>query len=227
MRKLIIAALFLILLLPSASLATDVTATLTYYMYDREGVYATARDSVSASNDSSSGSHVGQKTGFDVIRGYLEIPIPGDLASVASAYLYSYGDTDHSTTDFDVQLFLGTWSSLSKSEWDQFDGWTSGSAHTGTNLIESWNTSSFTVGWNIMEFNADGRAAILAAKGTTMKIAMISEEDVNRSQPTGDEYVSFESKVISGKEPFLRINVGGGSGNSQMYGVALTGGTIQ
>jgi len=183
----------------------DATATLSYYMRDQDGTYVTARDNISASNNSSGGPWCGQNTDFNVYRGYLEFPIPA-LGSVTSCYLYVYGKTDNSTTNFDIALFTGSWSSMATSEWDQFDGWTSGSAHTGTNLTDGWNTSNFTVGWNIIELNADGRAAILAAAETTIKIAMISGEDVNRSEPTDDEYVAFESIAVSGKEPFLRIN---------------------
>jgi len=197
--------LLLLLLLPRISWGQDATATLSYYMRDQDATYVTARDNISASNNSSSGPWAGQNTDFNVYRGYLEFPIPA-LGSVTSCYLYVYGKTDNSTTDFDIALFAGSWSSMATSEWDQFDGWTAGSAHTGTNLTDGWNTSNFTVGWNIIELNAAGRTAILGAAETTIKIAMISGEDVSRSEPTGDEYVSFESISESGKEPFLRIN---------------------
>jgi hypothetical protein len=183
---------------------TDVTATLSYQMRDQDATYVTARDNISASNNSSGGAKVGQNTDFNVYRGYLEFPIPA-LSSVASCYLYMYGSADNSTTDFVITLFTGSWSSMATSEWDQFDGWTSGSAHTGTDLTDGWNTSGYSTGWNIIELNADGRAAIFAAKETTIKIAVISGEDVSRSQPSDDEYVEFESKDDAGKEPFLRI----------------------
>ena len=191
--------------MPCFAWGQDATATLSYYMRDQDATYTTARDNISASNNSSSGPWAGQNTDFNVYRGYLEFPIPA-LGSVTSCYLYVYGKTDNSTTDFNIALFTGSWSSMATSEWDQFDGWTSGSAHTGTNLTDGWNTSNFTVGWNIIELNANGRAAILAAAETTIKIAMISGEDVSRSEPSGDEYVAFEAIAASGKEPFLRIN---------------------
>ena len=145
------------------------------------------------------------------------------LSSVTSCFLHTYGETDLSTTNFDIALFSGSWSSMAVGEWDQFDGWTSGSAHTGTNLANTWNTSSFSVGWNIFEFNAAGRATILSAKNTTFKIAMISGEDVSRSEPTDNEYVSFESIAASGKEPFLRINTSTSSGTSTTKGMKLSG----
>jgi len=187
----------------------DVTGTTSYYMRDQDATYTTARDNISASNNSSSGPWAGQNTDFNVYRGYLEFPLPA-LASVASCYLYVYGKENNSTTDFDIALFTGSWSSTAVTEWDQFDGWTAGSAHTGTDLTDGWNTSNFTIGWTAIELNADGRAAVLAAAETTIKIAMISGEDVSRSEPTNDEYVSFESISTSGKEPFLRIGVSAG-----------------
>ena len=182
----------------------DATATLSYYMRDQDGTYTTARDNISASNNSSSGPWAGQNTDFNVYRGYLEFPIPA-LVSVSACTLYVYGKEDNSATDFDIALFAGSWSSMATSEWDQFDGWTSGSAHTGTDFTDGWNTSGFSVGWNAIILNAAGRTAILNAAETTIKIAMISGEDVSRSEPSGDEYVSFESMSVSGKEPYLKI----------------------
>jgi len=187
----------------------DVTGTSSYYMRDQDVTYTTARDNVSASNNSSSGPWAGQTTEFNVYRGYLEFPLPA-MTSVASCYLYVYGKEDHSTTDFDIALFTGSWASTAVTEWDQFDGWTSGSAHTGTNLTDGWNSSNFDTDWIIIELNADGRAAILAAAETTVKIAMLSGEDVSRSEPTADEYITFESVTSSGKEPFLRIGTSSG-----------------
>ncbi len=187
----------------------DVTGTSSYYMRDQDATYNTARDNISASNNSSSGPWAGQTTEFNVYRGYLEFPLPA-LASVASCYLYVYGKEDYSTADFDIALFTGSWASTAVTEWDQFDGWTSGSAHTGTNLTDGWHTSSFTVDWIVIELNAAGRAAILAAAETTIKIAMLSGEDVSRSEPAGNEYITFESTNTSEKEPFLRIGTSAG-----------------
>ena len=222
MKRLItLISALLVLGLAAPSWGADATGTLSYKMYDRDGTYNTARDNGDADSNSSGGCSVGQKTTFDVIRGYMEFPIPA-LSSVASCYLYTYGDADNSTTDFDIELFTGSWISMATSQWDAFDGWTAGSAHTGTNLAESWNTSSFSVGWNIIELNAAGRAAILAAQGTTIKIAMVSAEDVSRSEPTGDEYVSFESIASAGEEPFLRITETAAA-DATLEGVTLQG----
>ena len=222
MKKLILFLLSSLFLITTSSWGADATATLTYNMYDANGIYAVARDNISASNNSSGGADVGQDTGFKVRRGYLEFPIPV-VSAVASAYLHIYLDTDTSTTDFDINLYLGSWSSMATNEWDQFDGWTSGSAHTGTNLAETFNTSSLVAGYNIIELSAAGRAAILSASNTTIKIAMVSGEDVSRSQPTGDEYVAFESKNAAGKEPFLRITETAASTDGTFSGVKLSG----
>ena len=227
MKRLILTILILALAGPVSAWGADTTATVSYSMYDRDGTYNTARDNVSAQANSSGGARVGQNTTFDVIRGYLEFPIPA-LSSVASCSLFMYGDTDNSTTDFVIDLFTGSWSSTATSEWDQFDGWTSGSAHTGTNLTDGYNTSGFSVGWNEIVLNADGRAAILAAQGTTIKIAVISAEDVSRSEPTGDEYVSFESKDAAGKEPYLSITetAAASTGGTVLEGVSISGVTV-
>ena len=52
---------------------------------------------------------------------------------------------------------------------------------------------------------------------------MISGEDVSRSEPTDNEYVSFESIAASGKEPFLRINISTPSGTSTIKGMKISG----
>lgn len=221
MKRIILITITALLMWGGVCWGADTTATVTYNMYNRNGTYTTARDAVSATNNSSGGARVGQNTSFDVIRGYLEFPIPA-LSSVASCSLFMYGDTDNSTTDFVVDLFTGSWASTATTEWDQFDGWVSGSAFTGTNLTDGWNTSGFSVGWNEIVLNAAGRAAILAAQGTTIKIAVISANDVSRAQPSGDEYVSFESKAAVGKEPYLSITEMAAS-TPTMTGVSISG----
>ena len=60
-----------------------------------------------------------------------------------------------------------------------------------------------------------------SAASTTIKIAMVSSEDASRSQPTGDEYVEFESKD-SGFAPFLRITETASS-TATYQGITLTG----
>ena len=188
---------------------TDVEATLTYYMYNRDATYVTSRDDVTAMGNSSSGPKVGQNTTFDVIRGYLEFPIP-TIGSCASCTLYVYGKTDYSTDDFNTMLYTGSWENTQTTSWELFDGWVSGSAFTGTSLTDGWNSSNFTVGWNTIVFNEAGRDSVLAYSNSTIKIAVISAEDASRSQPTAAESLEFESIAATGKEPFLRIGTTAG-----------------
>ena len=183
------------------------TCTVTYWIRNGEATYAATRDDASGSNDSSGGPQVGQATGFNVHRGYLHFTIPA-LTSCTSCYLYMYGDTDNSTTDFQIMAYLGEWADNPSSvKWDEFDGWEASGAYTGTTFIPvgTWSSSDFVVGWNALEFSGDGLAAVLAASESTLKIALISKEDVDDSEPTDNEYVSFEG-VASGTPPYLMIN---------------------
>jgi len=222
--------LFCLILIARSAFAVTGTVTSTYNIYDTEATYAAVRDSTQGSNDSSSGPKVGQTTAYRVYRGYLNVTIPA-LASCTSAYLYLYGDGDNSTTDFEIMAYLGQWSgTVSSAEWELWDGWTSGSAHTGTTFIDigEWSTSSYVIGWNIIELNAAGRAAVLAAQGGTLMIALISKEDTDYDAPSNDEWVSFDG-LGDEKAPYMRINdpIGGGSGSSSLEGASLEGAKIE
>jgi len=217
MKKLLF--IFLILVLSSQAYADTGTVTSTYYIYDTEATYAAVHASASGSNDSSSGPQIGQTSAFRIYRGYLNVTIPA-LASCTSAYLYLYGDADHSTTDFEIMLYQGSWSeTVSSAEWEEWDGWVPNGPHTGSSFVDigKWSTSDFAVGWNIIELNAAGRAAVLAAQGDTLRIALISKEEVDYSQPAGDEYVSFEG--MGATAPYLMINDYPTSGTYSSYSI--------
>ena len=184
--------------------------TVTYNIYNHEATYAATRDDASGSNDSSSGPIVGQKVPgeYYVYRGYVQFNVPA-LTTCTSCYLYLYGKEDNSTTDFEIMAYLGEWAgNPSSAEWDEFDGWQDGIAYDGTTFITvgTWSSSSFAVGWNALELNGDGLAAVLAASESEIKFALISKEDADNDAPAADEYVSFESALASGKEPYLMIN---------------------
>jgi len=187
-------------------------------------VYDSATEA-SGTNDPSSGPQVGQTTAFRIIRGYLNVTIPA-LGSCTSAYLYLYGKVDYSTTDFQIMVYEGAWAgTVSSAEWEQWDGWVPDGPHTGTTFVDigEWSTSEFVVGWNVIELNAAGRAAVLAAQGGTLQLALISKEETDYSQPTDNEYVTFEG--LAGElDPYLRINdpIGGGVGGS-ISGVTMEG----
>ena len=218
MKKLLL--LLLLFILPFIAIAETGTCTLTYWIRNNEATYAATRDDASGSNDSSAGPQVGQATGFNVHRGYLHFDIPA-LASCTSCYLYMYGDGDNSTTDFEIMAYLGEWDGdPSSSEWDEFDGWEASGAYTGTSFIAigTWSSSDFVVGWNVLELNPDGCAAVLAAAEGELKIALISKEDVDNSEPTDNEYVSFEG-FASSFPPYLTINGFPASGTYNSYTV--------
>ena len=227
MKKLLL--IILVLLFAVTAYAETGTNTVTYWIRNGEATYDATRNDGSGSNDSSSGPKVGQQAGYVVHRGYAHFTIPA-LGSCTSAYLYLYGDADVSTTDFEIMAYLGLWAdNPSSAKWDQFQGWQASGVYNGTTFIDvgEWSTASGITGWNVIELNADGRAAILTAQGDTLKIAFISKEDVNYDAPAGDEYVSFEG-FGSAFAPYLRINdpIGGG-GTVSLSGVSMVGVSVR
>ena len=179
-----------------------------YTLRNADATYTTARDDTDASNDSNGNFRVGQATGFNIDRAFAQFTIPA-LDSCATAVLYLWGDEDNSTTDFYMQIFTAdAGGSFSKVDFDTFDGWTSGSAHTGTSLIDAgeWSSVDMVVdNWNRIEFNAAGRAAVFASADSILQIAMLSKEDVDRSEPTDSEQVVFKTRTEH-YAAFLRIN---------------------
>ena len=147
--------------------------TLFYWIRNSEATYDATRNDASGSNDSSSGGKIGQATGFNLDRGYLHFDIPA-LDSCASAYLYLYGESDSSSTDFELMAYNGEWAdNPSSAKWDEFDGWESSGAYSGTTWIDvgEWSTSDFVAGWNVIELNSVGRDSIYANAGGELKFA--------------------------------------------------------
>ena len=132
--KLII--IFCLILMVGSAYAETGVCTVTYNIRNGEATYTATRNDVSGSNDSSGGPIVGQNADFKVWRGYLHFDVPA-MGSCTSCYLYMYGDTDNSTTDFEIMAYLGEWAgNPSNTEWDEFDGWESSGSYTGTTFID-------------------------------------------------------------------------------------------
>jgi hypothetical protein len=146
-------------------------------------------------------------TSYYVFRGFASFPIPA-LYSVAACTLYVNGETNWSTTDFEIYLLTSEYgSTLQGMDFLEFDGQQSGSAHTGTVLNNTWNTSSYSSGWNTIVFNTSGLDSLFAASDDTLRIAMISKNDYDNTSPTSsEEYVWFESSDHATDKPYLSIS---------------------
>lgn len=152
--------------------------------------------------------NVGQQlTGstYSIWRGalYFDTSLIPDIASITSATLKLYGQTDASTTDFNVVV-------LSGQPTYPHDPLVVGdygiSQYTAGDGGSSISTSTFTTsGYNVIALNAISRGWI--NKTGTTKLLVASSRDLSATAPAGDEYVSFQTTETAGtdKDPHLDI----------------------
>jgi len=184
---------------------TTVITTNDAYIYVTNGTYVTARDAVTGDAVYTTILGVGQITDFTVMRNFFSFAIP-DMTTLTSASLFLEGNSDNSTTDFEIYIHAATQSTpLVKEDFDLFDGHQASGAYNGTPLTDAWSSADFSPEWNEYIFNNDGLAAIFAKKNDIFKIVAISEEDYNSSAPVANEYVTFETSATADKEPYLSI----------------------
>jgi len=175
-------------------------------VYDE--VYATARNDGPNPEVSTTQNSVGQTASgnFYLWRLFASFVLP-EMTTVTSVSLFLDGVSNSSDTDFDVYVFTSTYTDpLEVGDWGLFDGHQATGAYNGTILNDTWNTTSYSDDWNEIVFNAAGRSAVLAAKNTTFKIALISKEDYSSDQPGDSEYVIFSTTIHSGLEPYLKVS---------------------
>lgn len=183
---------------------TTITAKRDGYLYSYNDDYATGRDATDATGEIRETITVGQRLKY-VYRAFMSFEIP-NMANLSAASLFLEGNSDESTADFEIYIHTSTYNGdPSISDFTLFDGRQSGSAHTGTVLNSTWSSSSYSAEWNEIVFNSSGIASILAAKGTTWEIVIISKEDYDNSAPAGNEVVAFDSSVTADKEPYLEL----------------------
>ncbi|HDY90271.1 MAG TPA: fibronectin type III domain-containing protein [bacterium] len=170
--------------------------------YNLNATYLTSRNNQTASNQDFF--LVGQALGFIIRRSFTTFPGLPAIATVSACSLYLEGNSNSSTTDFEIYIFTSTYQApgTASGDFDSFDGWETSGTYTGTILNEVWNTSSYSVAWNFIEFNADGRTAVKNASNDSLVIALISKEDFYASEPTNNEFVQFNSHG-SGTDPYI------------------------
>jgi len=144
--------------------------------------YATAHDA--ATGTLGPNIDIGQQGGFMVYRGYVWFDtsaIPDD-ATITSAILHLRGSSDHSDTNFNIVIQGGMpahpEATLVTTDYNM--------THYSGNYGQM-NTSAFAIGDNPITLTAGG-LALINVTGTT-KFCLRSDEDINNSPPTNDEYV--------------------------------------
>jgi hypothetical protein len=172
------------------------------------GSYTTQRNLTTAT-DSEAYLYVGQffdgASRYKTFRTFMSYAIPA-MVYCSACDLMLEGSYDGSTTDDIIRAFTSTYSNpLIKEDFDQFSGWQASGAYTGSQLTNEWNMSSFSATWNTLTFNSTGLAAVLAAQGGILRIALLSAWDISSSAPNNASYVVFEPSTTSGKEPYLSI----------------------
>ncbi len=189
---------------------SEITAANDGYAYSNNSTYTTARNAGTGTGNTDTLIIIGQQYAtytYSVRRGFLSFSIPG-AASVSACSLFLYGDYDGSTVDFDVYIHTSTYTNpLAKEDFDLFDGHEASGQYSGTILNDTWNSADFlSADWNEFTFNNDGLTAVLGSQGNTFKVAMLSKEDYDSSQPGSDtEWVRFNSSYTEDKEPYLSI----------------------
>lgn len=186
-------------------LGTPASPTMTVV----SSTYPAARDGVGnqvQNNNATIGQYNGGGGGFSVYRAAMIFAgIPGNIASISSATLTLNGSSDLSATDFNVQIFEGTFTTVVPvaTDFPSFDGRQTATAHNGTSLSNVWSTADYSADANVITFNAAGLAKIYAARGDTLRLMVISSRDSSNTEPTGNEYVVFEG--TAGTTPFLTL----------------------
>jgi len=180
------------------------------YIYAVE-TYATVRDTSQGNSVSTNLLSVGQwyrtdTTDYYVFRSFASFVIPA-MDSAQACTLYVNGYQNNSTTDFEIYIHGAEayGPEIGSRDYSKFNGRQTGAAHDGTVLNNTWNSSSYSAGWNTLVFNAAGIDSVEAAAGDTLLIALISKEDYDNSAPTDEEYIHLESSEASGEEPYLSI----------------------
>ncbi len=161
---------------------------------------------------------VGQLFGaplYYVDRSHLLFDITGgipNVLSVTSGSLYIYLDEDHSDTDFAIRILRSFfYDSSVKVAFNDFYGWdTSGAYNTDSTMVDTpINTSTMSAGtWVTFPFGSTGLTVIdgiVTGAYDTLKITMLSEEDVTESAPTDGEWVLFSGSTDAGEEPYIGL----------------------
>lgn len=189
------------------------TDTLSEYSSDSDAmwvntdaVYATCQSDAAADNvyDSGNAYWVGQKTGYTIYRVglYFDTSSIPSTAIIENATIYLWLLTDNSDTDFDivVQSGMPTYPSDPAVVGDYDESNYSGDGG-------SVNTSTFSATGQYYALTLDATGEGWINKGGTTKFLLRSQEDIDASAPTGNEYVEFQTTDYTGtsQDPYIEV----------------------
>jgi len=196
--------IILILLLPCGVIGqTAVHDTSTAfdagYIYSRDSLYSVARGSTTGNSSGTTLLWFGQNDNLGgdnfISRAFFTFvfsDIPGS-AIIDSAKIVLDGNNANYGTHFWYNIYVATYSSIATSEFDAFIGWQSGvQTYTGDSLAFSLYTGDYSDGDNVMYMRQSGLDSITAHIGDSLKLVILSREDVVASEPTNNEHVRFE-----------------------------------
>ena len=182
--------------------------TVDGYIYGQNADYATARSTSASTDTAATTVLIGQSLTAGPIqtvrRAYLSFDtsaIP-DAATVTAATLYVCSGGDSSATDFLLQCYRFAWSEPLLTEREaNYDGAYGGSATlegTLRNTADGWVGGTY--------YNMAVATAGVNKTGDS-KYTLVSKEDVDASEPTGNEYVSARSAdyADTASDPYLDI----------------------
>jgi hypothetical protein len=202
----IVLSLLLVLLLPGNAVYATTTSfnskTSDGNVYSSSTSYTTAHNaSTGTVYDTGTDFGIGQywnNPNYQVMRGMLLFDtsaIPAG-ATISSATLYFYGETDNSTTDFNITVCNGQ-PTYPHDGLQTADYALSNYPYYGGGSL---STSSFTTSG----FNSISLTTSYVTKGGTTKLALISNRDISGTTPTGYEYVVIYS-AESAHVPYLSV----------------------
>jgi len=207
---LLVLTLLLALGLPFISASPVLADSDTFYASNSSGeavasnaVYATAHDAATSSVNEGVLS-VGQVLGYNISRAfvYFDTSSVPDGATIDTVTLDLWGSLDLSFANFNLIVRSGM-PTYPHDPLVAGDYLYSQYAGTGN---DAWNTSSMVLNaYNTITLNATGRGWINKTGWT--KLALISEEDVNSSAPTGFETIQFTGSSDVGASPEPRLNI--------------------
>jgi hypothetical protein len=175
------------------------------HIYGQNADYESARATSSGCSTSSTTLWVGQfyDGAYHIYRGCLSFDtsaLPAD-ALIVHARLFLCGAVDWAAVDHNQLIYRYTWQeALCSYQEANYDGAYGGSATLEGTLC---NTVNFVVdGWQSIEVDTHG-----INRSGDSKYTVVSEEDVNDSQPGADEIVQWYSANASDptKRPYLEI----------------------
>ncbi len=171
-------------------------------------VYNTAWTAASGTIDRGDSQIIGQYYGlgygYEVYRStlFFDTSALPDDATITSATIKLYGQSDQSTTDFNITIQNGQptypHDPLVVADYDKSNYSSSG----GTLSTSGWTTS----GYNNLSLDATGMTWISLTGAT--KLCLRSSRDIAGTTPTGLERIGFYSAqyYISAKRPYIEIN---------------------